>query len=832
MDFGSKYVWSPMARAPEEEDGGREGGGAGDNHLAGSEEDVFDEGELQYSDCEDAYNARDSASSSSGEEVEEAAGEDFLSFQQQQQQTTPTLANDEPEPEEPEGAQQRNRGFMNRVSSLFGGGGGGGAPAAPKAAQRQRNVRFGVNASMPSARRVKKKNRERHVRRADTNVLSLDLGTLSKDADLATGDATECERCAAVLSSVSILKEPSSDDSEGDDGATHLWKCEFCGLLNRLELDEMEVPKAAQLDYLVDTTGEDDAGAAGGLLGGKDSGGAADERAKMKSSGGVAPMGEEAVVFCVDVSGSMCVTTEVSGTQVLKGHERLREQAATLSGFIEGEDQFMRGQRRDTTWVSRLQCVQAAVDEQLGAMATQHPNRRVGLVAFNNDVTAHGDGVSTTTPAVLAGDLLGDFDKIVAKGRELGATMLEKSVKETREKLSDAVFKLQENGATALGPALLASVAMIAGSGRAAGSRVVICTDGRANVGLGDLEEGDEDDAEEFYSAVGDLAAHMGIVVSVVSIKGTDCKMEHLGSVADASGGVVNIVDPLKLTQEFSSILADEVVATGVTVTVKLARGLFIRDSDEGDVQKVRQQQQQQEDPTEASSKAEKAEGEASEDPTSNLNKFVQKIGNVTKETVVSYEYGVERGVDLLEHVGKSDDVPNGLPFQIRIEYTAVRDHSRRMRVITRLQEVTHDRETAEREANVAVLGTAVAQQTAKMAMAGDYSMARANAFSNKLLMQRCAVQQGQDAQETYGAIKEQLVDLDLEMRSATRSERRARGGRSYSDSDGSDDDDEMSSAADKMRKAQSKKKASRKGARNDQLATRMYQMKSKTPKW
>ena len=52
----------------------------------------------------------------------------------------------------------------------------------------------------------------------------------------------------------------------------------------------------------------------------------------------------------------------------------------------------------------------------------------------------------------------------------------------------------------------------------------------------------------------------------MISIKGTDCKMVELGKVADVTGGQVNIVDPLKLTQEFGTILSDPVIATNVKV--------------------------------------------------------------------------------------------------------------------------------------------------------------------------------------------------------------------------------------------------------------------------
>ena len=74
------------------------------------------------------------------------------------------------------------------------------------------------------------------------------------------------------------------------------------------------------------------------------------------------------------------------------------------------------------------------------------------------------------------------------------------------------VYSLEERGATALGPALLLSVAMAC---EVPGSKVIICTDGMANVGLGSLENSDADEqaldrATTFYDQVSTMATEKG----------------------------------------------------------------------------------------------------------------------------------------------------------------------------------------------------------------------------------------------------------------------------------------------------------------------------------
>jgi Mg-chelatase subunit ChlD len=53
------------------------------------------------------------------------------------------------------------------------------------------------------------------------------------------------------------------------------------------------------------------------------------------------------------------------------------------------------------------------------------------------------------------------------------------------QELVNKIYSLEENGSTALGPAMALAVGIAA---KAAGSTVMILTDGLANVGLGALE--------------------------------------------------------------------------------------------------------------------------------------------------------------------------------------------------------------------------------------------------------------------------------------------------------------------------------------------------------
>jgi hypothetical protein len=119
------------------------------------------------------------------------------------------------------------------------------------------------------------------------------------------------------------------------------------------------------------------------------------------------------------------------------------------------------------------------------------------LITFSSEVEIIGDAAAE--PLHLAGDQLDSFDALSSAGESYPLTL---AVQQSKEKLWAKIKVrivsrtalglielpheqgLEEGGATALGPALVASVAM---AGKRPGSRVVICTDGLANVGLGTI---------------------------------------------------------------------------------------------------------------------------------------------------------------------------------------------------------------------------------------------------------------------------------------------------------------------------------------------------------
>jgi len=381
----------------------------------------------------------------------------------------------------------------------------------------------------------------------------------------------------------------------------------------------------------------------------------------------------------------MSVTQEVKGKHDFK-HGLSEEEYEMLKQFIEyGADQHLPNQKKDTTFITRKQCVLAAIENQLIDMKNEFPNRKVGLVTFDDEVNIIGDGKNISE--TVAGDKLYKYDLLDQIGQGMSEKQISTPVKESAENLIKKFEKLKESGKTALGPALLVSLGL-AVKGKQ-GSRVILCTDGLANIGLGEMDtpEGMEK-AEDFYTRVGNFAKDHGISVSVISIKGEGCKLGVLGKLADLTSGSLIRVDPNEITNEFANIMKQEAVGTQVEVKLRLHRGLKFRN-------------------------------EAEEFLREKGSLYEKKIGTVTESTELTFEYEIRPDEELVEF-GIDSSKLESVPFQALITYNST-NGDRLMRVITQTLKTTSNLEEAERELSVGLIATRAIQQQANLASKGNY---------------------------------------------------------------------------------------------------------------
>ncbi len=169
------------------------------------------------------------------------------------------------------------------------------------------------------------------IKKTDVNVFKLDLSKVTLDSQVMTGDPSFCMKCAVALNHLSKVTQMKAEDLKNqnaslfsnkqvpaycgvrdlffppdtneDSASSHVvdkqsyenlppeisvWTCEFCGFHNIIDIADEERPKVDPVDYVITP----------------------------------APVGaveEQNIIFCIDISGSMCVTTEVAAAQPLKG---------------------------------------------------------------------------------------------------------------------------------------------------------------------------------------------------------------------------------------------------------------------------------------------------------------------------------------------------------------------------------------------------------------------------------------------------------------------------------------------------------------------------------
>lgn len=159
------------------------------------------------------------------------------------------------------------------------------------------------------------------------------------------------------------------------------------------------------------------------------------------------------------------------------------------------------------------------------------------------------------------------------------------------------------------------------------------------------------------------------------------------------TGGSVERVDPIQLTQNFANIMQLPVIATQVVTKVKLHKGLEFRNEDPLNL---------------------------SEDKTL----MVRDQGNVTEETEITFEYRLKSLKELVKMEDLDLTLIQNFPFQAQITYNAL-DGSKCVRIISNQQLISHDREGLERNANFQILSTNAIQQSSKLAKRGDMTKAQ-----------------------------------------------------------------------------------------------------------
>eukprot|EP01102_Stenamoeba_stenopodia_P014107 TRINITY_DN4655_c0_g1_i1.p1 TRINITY_DN4655_c0_g1~~TRINITY_DN4655_c0_g1_i1.p1 ORF type:complete len:632 (-),score=160.60 TRINITY_DN4655_c0_g1_i1:708-2603(-) len=340
------------------------------------------------------------------------------------------------------------------------------------------------------------------------NVVSADLTSLVNEVGLTTGEPVFCKACRGALSSLSKI---TSEESK------QIWKCEFCDVANEVNIEKDEIPSNETVEYLLEPPAEDtsDQGASG------------------------------LTILLLDISGSMSVTSELPQSQ--SEWKRLRMKQKTTN---EHANQRLPGEKIEAEYISRYDCLKAAIDWHFKRLVVATPNMPVAVIAFNSDVMILGH--SSKEEIIVTGDNLNDLEYLVNAGRSLDVKGF-KPVSESVDFFTKKIKSIQESGTTALGPAVTFAVAL---AGQRPKSEIIICTDGLANVGVGAFVSAKTGEVEEFYHSLGVIAKKNETKISVIGIEGDKggCALQTIGKLADLTAGTTNILLPIELITQIVKI--------------------------------------------------------------------------------------------------------------------------------------------------------------------------------------------------------------------------------------------------------------------------------------
>ncbi|KYQ88213.1 type A von Willebrand factor domain-containing protein [Tieghemostelium lacteum] len=349
------------------------------------------------------------------------------------------------------------------------------------------------------------------VEALDTNAFVTPMDILNVNSPMMTGDAMYCQGCNVILNRHSNLTRP---------GATgpYTWRCEFCKYTNEnLLLEPSEIPNRDAVEYILAQPLE------------------SGESTQKKKEDSI-------IVYCIDISGSMSVTTEIPALQSEWGNVK-------------------KGQKESgPSYISRLECVQQSIPTMIDRLQLQYPNKKVVLVTFSDEVIVH----SSTGDVVVTGDKLESFDQLVDIGNSFKYDQLT-SVTSSNDFLKKKIKSLEPNQSTALGPALLISTIICS---QRPLSEVVVCTDGVPNVGLGAIEDVPIQPAREFYDRVIELAQTNKSSISIIGISGCEIDLGVIGKIAEETKGTVTTIHPLEMAREIRKLTQNPVIATDVEVSV------------------------------------------------------------------------------------------------------------------------------------------------------------------------------------------------------------------------------------------------------------------------
>ena len=517
----------------------------------------------------------------------------------------------------------------------------------------------------PAPMNQNKKEGRVYKKEIDVNVCLIKYDGLQNEAENNVLRLYQCQQCKSYLNKYSNII-PENDK--------YNWKCEFCSHENKdLIINKVDIPLNDTIENCL----------APGI------------NKELKTP----EKDDSSLVFCFDISGSMCQSYDVG--KVLKnkfnkilGKKDNKNKFKFQNNNSDDEDNQFDYNMENTNYISRLDLVKCSIRDNINSLLKNAPNTKVGIVSFGSDIEVKGDCLSNVM--MIKEKDMNNESKIKSLGEE-NTNLIKAPISESHENIIKALNATEENGSTALGPAVLMSLSLLKNA--KIGSRIFLCTDGMSNLGVGNISE-NKDNAKDFYTKIGEMAKEKGIIINLITFQDSESEIDILMSMVDKSGGEIIRVNPNAILDGFNDLLENEAIASEVELRMNLNKCLTFRDQEEKDL-------------------------------SNDGSTIYQKLGNVAKETETYYEIKFKKAMKLAEMKDINFEELKNLIFQIEITYRN-KIGGKYVRVITKNMKVSDNKEEVEKQANYDIITACEIQKSAKLAGQAQAHFARKYLKKNK----------------------------------------------------------------------------------------------------
>jgi len=261
-------------------------------------------------------------------------------------------------------------------------------------------------------------------------------------------------------------------------------------------------------------------------------------------------------------------------------------------------------------------------------------------------------------------------------------------------------------------------------------------------------------------------------VISVISIKGAQTRLEDIGTVADITRGAVELVNPNSVA--FGESVNKRIVASNCTLTLYLPRELRLRNvSPLDEAWRPKKEGVEQKVPQPAEAK------------DAQLTPVLRDVGNVTDDSQVCYEFGVWAPAA----EAKSNEAPVGpeeeaiyqprakwqLPIQVQFEYRRL-DGAQIRRVVTVMTEVKSNEREVRAALDIRVVSANLAQQCGQMARGGHYEAALEYATRIRTMIRE--IVRTQEQRDLFATFDQEFVTIQATLTAAIGRENANRKGK------------------------------------------------------